>query len=55
MSVRMQIWRAGDALEELPSSGTPTKKRLEELLETNPILLGPRPTQPTRRGSVTPR
>lgn len=40
MSVRMQIWRAGETLEELIQSGTPTEKRLEELLETNPRLLG---------------
>ena len=37
MSINMQIWRAGDTLEPLAKSGTPTEKRLEELLETNQI------------------
>jgi hypothetical protein len=40
MSIRMQIWRAGETLDELTQSGTPTERRLEELLETNPTLLG---------------
>lgn len=40
MSVRMQIWRAGEKLAALPQSGTPTERRLEELLEQDPTLLG---------------
>lgn len=40
MSVNMQIWRAGETLQPLVQSGTPTEKRLEELLETTPNLLG---------------
>lgn len=40
MSVRMQIWRADTGLTSLTQSGTPTEKRLEELLEQDPTLLG---------------
>ena len=40
MSIRMQIWRAGDGLTALGQSGMPTEKRLEELLESEPTLLG---------------
>ena len=40
MSIRMQIWRAETGLTALGQSGTPTEKRLEELLESEPTLLG---------------
>lgn len=36
----MQIWRADEGLTALGQSGTPTEKRLEELLESEPTLLG---------------
>ena len=40
MSIRMQIWRADDGLQQLTQTGTPNEKQLEELLETDPSLLG---------------
>jgi hypothetical protein len=40
VGLNMQIWRAGDTLVPLVQGGTPTEKRLEELLESNPTLLG---------------
>jgi hypothetical protein len=36
----MQIWRADAGLRLLPQSGSPNEKQLEELLETDPSLLG---------------
>lgn len=36
----MQIWRAGERLKSLQQTGTPTEQRLEELLESEPSLLG---------------
>ena len=40
MSIRMQIWRAGEGLTSVVQSGTRTERRLEELLEAEPSLLG---------------